>query len=393
MTKSKTHAKIAIRIPSWLGYGREIYRGIGNYMAEKKLRWDVESEIRTDGELKPIRIDDHWLGDGAIFFRYSDAEAATFKKRNCPLISISRESQAPWVPRVHPDNHMIGQIAAEHLIGTGCSHLACWVDPNRSYSNERREGFLEVANRYRRHVTLLENPISQLPSDSKWSEIRAVMLDQIKKLPTPTAMFARDDIAATGLIRAAAALNLKVPEDLAVLGVGNDPILNSITMPTMSSVAIPAKLIGWQAARLLHERLENKIPAHEQEAEVISIPVKEVIRRETTNYLHVQDDMVTEACHLIKTSVGGKLITVQQICVNMGISSTTLLKRFKTNLDMSPKQFIDRTRYEEAVRLLNQTSWPVKEVAYEIGFRSPEEFDRFFKRHSGMSPGSFRHGD
>ncbi|MGB0775896.1 MAG: substrate-binding domain-containing protein [Akkermansiaceae bacterium] len=379
--------RIAIRIPAWVGYGRKIYRGIGNYMIENRLRWNVETELHADGELKPFKIDQNWEGDGAILFRYSDQEAKASRSSNRPLVCVSRLSQEPWVSRVHADNHMIGRMAAEHLIGTGTPNLVCWIDPKRDYALERLAGFSEVAEKHHREVIVLENTTSLYRSRSKWSDIGAAMQKQLKSLPLPAAIFARDDISAAGLMRSAEVLSLKIPEDLAVLGVGDDPVLNSVSAPSMSSVAMPATAIGWHAARLLHHQLENGIP---KEAEVIELPVKEIIRRETTNHMHVQDDLVSHAAHLIKTKVGKKTLTVQQLCNMLGVSSTTLLKRFQASMDMSPKQLIDHTRHEEAARLLNQTSWPVKEVAYEMGFRSPEEFDRFFKRHAGISPGAFR---
>jgi len=380
-------AKIAVRIPPWVGYGREIYRGIGNYMAEHRLRWNVETELHADGELKSLKINEKWQGDGAILFRYSDAEAETFKKKNRPLICVSRVSQADWVSRVHVDNLKLGRLAAEHLIGTGSSNLVCWIDPNREYSLERLAGFQEVAAEYNRDVTVLENTTSLYRAKIKYADISAAMREQLKSLATPAVLFARDDIAAAGLMKSAQLLGLRVPEDLAVLGVGNDPILNSVTVPTMSSIAMPATAIGWNAARILHEQLENGIPT---EPEILNLPVNEVARRETTNHMHVQDELVSEAVHLIKTRIGKKALTVQQLCASLDVSNTTLLKRFQESLKMSPKKLIDRARHDEAVRLLQQTSWPIKEVAYELGFRSPEEFDRFFKRHSDKPPSQQR---
>ena len=391
MSSSVTHARIAIRIPQWLGYGREIYQGIGNYMAENGLLWQVDSSLEADGELRPMTIDESWRGDGAIFFRYSKEEAAAFAKKNAPLISVSRVSNCPWVPRVHSNNHMIGKLAAMHFIGTGSQNLVCWIDPARPYSIERLEGFQQCASNYNREVIPIETPASNYPVSSKWKDIDTSIQNTLKSLTTPSAIFARDDIFATAILRNAYMLDIKTPEDLIVLGVGDDPILSSVTIPTLSSISIPAKKIGWHAAKMLHQRLlENQPIDTSVKGEVIELPVSEVIQRKSTDQLQISDTLIADACQMIRMTPIQQKITVKHICQSLDVSTTTLLQRFQNNVGMSPKQYIDRTRYEEAIRMLNQTNWPIKKIAYALGFRSPEEFDRFFKRHADSTPGQFR---
>ncbi|MFD2159785.1 substrate-binding domain-containing protein [Rubritalea tangerina] len=380
-----TSKQIAVRIPSWLGCGREIYQGIASYVTEHQLEWHIITEVDADDELKPQFIDKSWKGDGAIFFRYSDEEAEALRQQGCPVVCVSRLSQCSWVSRVNSDNRMIGRLAAEHLVSTGAPNLACWIDPERSYCLERLEGFREVAAKYNREVLVLETLASSYPSDRKWSIIREEMKQQLQQLPKPTALLARDDIAAAGLINMAQSLGIKVPEELSVLGVGNDPVLGAITLPTMSSIDIPAKEIGKEAARVLHHQMENP-----GEVEVVEIPIKHVVKRVSTQFFHTSDELVARACQLIKLADPEKPITVKAVCDELGVSATTLLKRFQAVMMCSPKKFIDRTRYEEACRLLETLNAPIKHVAYSLGFKSPEEFDRFFKRHAGMTPGKYR---
>ena len=383
--------RVAIRIPSWVGYRREVYRGIGHYITENNLQWDVETVLAADGELQSRKINDGWEGEGAILFRYSDEEAAAFKARNCPIVSISRVSNSPWVSRTHSDNYTIGKLAAEHLISTG-SPLAVWVDPNRQYSVERKEGFLETARLFNRKVTVFESPLSlRTDGANKWKDIQFEMEQFLKSLPRPSSIFARDDISAAGLMKVAKSLGHKVPDDFAILGVGNDAILNSISNPTVSSVSIPGRSIGWNAAKLLHKTMSE--PRIKDVGEVVELPCQEVIQRESTNQLCIQDSLVFEACRIIKSQNFKIPLTVRELCSKLGISETTLLKRFQRSLGYTTKKFIDNHRYTEAVRLLSNSSWSIKHLAYELGFRTPEEFDRFFKRHAKMSPSQFRSQD
>lgn len=377
---------IAVRIPSWLGYGREMYQGIASYVTENKLKWQIQTEVDSDGELMPHLLDDSWHGDGAIFFRYTDAEIDVLEAKNCPVISTSRISSHPWVTRVHADNEQIGRLAAEHLIATGAPNLACWIDPERVYCHERLKGFMEVAKKFHREVQVLECIASIYPPDRKWSIIREEMKQQLLQLPKPTALFARDDIAAAGLIKMALELGIRVPNELTVLGVGNDPVLSWMTLPTMSSVSIPAKEIGWHAARVLHQR----IMSGQKSDDFVNVPVHEVIKRDSTRIIHTSDELVAKACNFIRLADPESPASVKDVCGYLGVSATTLLKRFQATLHCSPKQFIDRSRYEEACRVLGVSTSPIKSVAYSLGFKSPEEFDRFFKRHAGITPSAYR---
>jgi len=57
---------------------------------------------------------------------------------------------------------------------------------------------------------------------------------------------------------------------------------------------------------------------------------------------------------------------------------------------MTPKAYIDRRRLLEAKRLLAYSSLSVKEIAYSLGFDEPTNFNKFFRKHAGVTPNEFR---
>jgi AraC-like DNA-binding protein len=63
----------------------------------------------------------------------------------------------------------------------------------------------------------------------------------------------------------------------------------------------------------------------------------------------------------------------------------------KRYLGQTAKTIVDEKLLLESKYLLHQTTLSVKEIAYELGFNSPSNFFRFFKRHAGQSPARFRH--
>jgi len=62
----------------------------------------------------------------------------------------------------------------------------------------------------------------------------------------------------------------------------------------------------------------------------------------------------------------------------------------KEYLDQNAKSVIDIMLVQEAEFLLLQTAFSVKEIAYELGFESASHFFKFFKKHKGSSPASYR---
>ena len=52
---------------------------------------------------------------------------------------------------------------------------------------------------------------------------------------------------------------------------------------------------------------------------------------------------------------------------------------------------MQRTRIEEAKRLLETTDEPVDEISWAVGYEDPASFRRLFKRVAGMAPRAYRH--
>ncbi|MCA9926518.1 MAG: helix-turn-helix transcriptional regulator [Anaerolineales bacterium] len=65
----------------------------------------------------------------------------------------------------------------------------------------------------------------------------------------------------------------------------------------------------------------------------------------------------------------------------------------KSKTGKTVNTWITEKTIAEAQALLVQTSQPIKEIAYQLGFQEPTHFSRFFKKHTGQSPGAFRHAN
>ncbi len=74
----------------------------------------------------------------------------------------------------------------------------------------------------------------------------------------------------------------------------------------------------------------------------------------------------------------------------IGLSRKRMVEIFKEEYGMTPSQYINELRHEEAKKLLIQSNDEIIDIAYSIGFGSLSAFYKFFKERTGMSPAAYR---
>lgn len=78
------------------------------------------------------------------------------------------------------------------------------------------------------------------------------------------------------------------------------------------------------------------------------------------------------------------------VAEEIGISPAYLSRLFKQEIGTSFPNYINNVRLEQAKQLLISTQLPVKDIAYQTGFNSLQNFFRAFKKNIGISPGEYR---
>jgi AraC-like DNA-binding protein len=76
-----------------------------------------------------------------------------------------------------------------------------------------------------------------------------------------------------------------------------------------------------------------------------------------------------------------------------GMAPNHFIARFRNFTGLPPRQFLLDCRMRAACRLLRETSAPVTEIAFQLGFCSSQHFASLFKRHTGATPLACRAGD
>jgi len=85
-------------------------------------------------------------------------------------------------------------------------------------------------------------------------------------------------------------------------------------------------------------------------------------------------------------------ITLKDVANNVYISHSYLSKLIKAYTGQSFRHLVNMARIEEAVRLLENTSKSLSEIAFQTGFEDHSYFSKVFKRHTGMNPSEYRLG-
>jgi len=84
--------------------------------------------------------------------------------------------------------------------------------------------------------------------------------------------------------------------------------------------------------------------------------------------------------------------SIDEMAKVCGVSSRTLLRRFKAQTGLSPMEFLNRTRLERAARMLREGCAGIKDIALDCGFCDGNYFSKQFKKSFGLSPRAFRQG-
>jgi LacI family transcriptional regulator len=198
-------------------------------------------------------------------------------------------------------------------------------------------------------------------------------------------VFVVDDNLAVRTLIAAQARQLRVPQDLALIGVNDLDLICSTASVPLTSIVPAYVQIGIEAARLLDHRLRGI----ELQTPIVRVPPIGVSPRMSTQFLAFDDPLVERAIAYMHANLG-QPYNVQSVVDHCGKSRRTLEMRFNQAVGHSIHDEINRLRIDRAKQLLSETDWSVGRIAEECGFADGKRLIEVFTRLSGNTPGTFR---
>lgn len=176
-------------------------------------------------------------------------------QKDIPIVFFDRTSTDLNASGVVLDNAHGAEQAVTHLIEQGCTRIALLGShEHMSISSLRENGYREALKK--EGLTIDDSLIFHCDFDQE-SAYRATVQLLGKRNP-PDAIFAVSDRMALGAFLAVKEKGLRIPEDVAIVGFNDEPIMSLLT-PKLSSVAQPAFEMGRRAARLFIEHIHAEV--------------------------------------------------------------------------------------------------------------------------------------
>lgn len=369
-------------------YGRGICRGVANF-AESREDWLILPHERPEmdelpGWLKKSRV------DGIIAYIPNRKLYQRIHGLGVPVVDVHGRYRTPEVPVIESDAQLIASLAIQFFLKSGFQHLAYCGYPSVFFSDQRQEAFRAQAAdlqraahvyRPRSHRRAGED-LYQFEKGSTTHE--APLVQWLQSLPKPVAVLACNDIRGHQVINACREADLKVPEEVAVLGIDNDEIICRLCRPTLSTIEPDMEKIGQLAGELIAAKLAGKaVPPHHR------VAPRRVVERQSTNMVVAEHPLVVSAARLIRDRDIAD-VSVKQICEALGTSRSTLDKLFLHHLGRSITGEMTRIRVQRSQGMLLGSDLPLAEIASRCGFSSATYFCRFFRRITGQTPDSYR---
>ncbi len=143
-------------------------------------------------------------------------------------------------------------------------------------------------------------------------------------------------------------------------------------------------LLGIVPLGLVFFFLYGKSPSKEPTSHTLEIAWKD------ESLVKQKDPFVERFVALVQSQMEEGDVSVDGISEQMKISRVQLFKKIKAITGESPSQVIRQIRLETAERLLIENNSTIAEVAYKVGFSSPNNFSRSFKAYFGDTPKNYK---
>lgn len=378
--------EVALIIDSGRPYDRRIIRGVAAYVQKHRHDWSLYVEEDPISRLPDL---DAWAGDG-ILANFDDrriAEAVT--SLGVPVVGVGGGygyyEENPEIPYVRTDNRAISRLAAEHLIDLGFRRFAfCSEPPTRSngWAKERADAFCECVAEAGFECDVYAGRHSPA---KQWRKSQAALQEWLGRLSRPVGMMACNDARARHVLQACRVAGLRVPDDIAIVGVDNDDIMCELTQPPLSSVEQGAIRVGFEAAALLDEMMSGKTPLEQR----MAVLPERLVARQSTDVMAVADEEVAESIRFIRQHACDP-IQVRDVLEVARMSRSTLESRFREAIGRSIHAEIRRVQIDAARRLLITTNMPIKEVVQRVGVSSVQYFTAMIRHATGQTPGEIR---
>ena len=366
-------------------FGREVIRGVLEYCRDHES-WNIQVEggYFENALQQVLKVITHWKDKGLIAEFWWPEQFRVARRFVGPVVEISGTWNLPGVAQVYSDHRAVGRLVARHFLERGLRQFA-FHGMTRLYSSAEREaGFKEALAREGHGFAAYHDPKSRGRSDDLLEDRRALGA-WLRKQTKPLGLMCGGDFRAREALLACQEFGLHVPDEVAIVGVGNDELICDISSIPISSVDVAAVRIGREAAEMIDHLRRSAAPPDRP----ILIAPAGVVTRQSSDVMAAENQEVVAAIRYINQHAD-EPIDVQNVLAHVPISRRGLEKNFKKLLGRTPQEQIFHAHVQLAQRLLVETNLPLLALALRAGFSGHSTFSIVFKRQTGLTPREYR---
>ncbi len=358
---------------------RGLLEGVSLWMRDSGRRWDfLGAPWRFH---RVIQFSDWQMCDGVLLSGAAPQIRAQAEHHGIPIVGTFASQDCPDIARVLPDSVAIGAMVARYFLGLGFRHFLYVGMEGRWFSQQRQEGFAAAlaSQGYDCRTVLMRH------GAKRWAQ-SIQKLDQIlKEARKPLAVMTCVDNQATVVLDRCHRLGLRVPGQVAVVGVDNDTAVCEFSQPAITSVDPSFAKVAFEAADLLERMMCGQTPP----SEPLLVPPLGIEVRASSDILAVEDEIVCQAIRHIRQS-SAEPINVDDVVKVVPLSRRPLEMRFLKATGRTIAQEIMAAHVDRAETLLANSDMSILEVAMASGFRSQQHLNEVIRRETGKPPTQYR---
>lgn len=289
------------------------------------------------------------------------------------------------IPNITGDYIATGEMAARFFLQRGFKHFAFLGYKNIVWSDERFYGYRhELAKQgLKNDIFIYDNQ----KLDSFWFDDLQQLSSWIKHLPPHTALFCCDDNQANNAIEVCKLSGVKIPQDVAILGVDNDKMIADLSDPKLSTIRLDIEKGGYETAQFIAKTIKNKELIRSNHN--IYIKPISVISNASSDIFATKDKYILQVLDFIKHNIN-RSINVKDILSQVPLSRRLLEMRFKEATGTSVYHYIIECRIDHFASLLETTNLAICDIIAQLGINNYGSFSQLFKAKKSCTPHCYR---
>ena len=357
--------------------------GVAHYAKEHGWYLMVQDRL---GYQPPV-----WRGDGMLVTLRTDAATADLVKRvrrnGMPVVDLTVNRPDIRLPRVTSDHAAIGRLAAEHFAARDFRHSA-WFSLGWTHVHTLRfDALAATCRRLGMDAPLKWTYTDMAPAAhlGNWRTFARTLGTRLVSAPKPLAVLTYDEADAVRLLAVCQEQSISVPEEVAILSIGNDPILCENQSVTLSSIDQNLERGGYEAAALLDRLMDGKAPPRTS----LLVPPAGIVARQSTDTRAVADPTLRHALELLGANLA-RPYGADQLAAALNLPRFKVDRLFASGLGRSVGDELLRQRLARVKLLLKRPELTVASIARQTGFCHAAYLTNTFKRAFGITPRAWR---